>query len=164
MKIVVTGHTGLVGRKIVEMFPNDEVIGLSRSNGYDLTVNYRECLEIMKSADIVFNNAYVGTIQAQIISDLKKSGVTLITTGSIAGKYMLTQYGQNKKIIHDTFNLHKKYYVGRCLLLVPGFLELNKRCIELNCSVIDLLEITNGITYFLNNRRVTIIELDNANI
>ena len=164
MKIVITGHTGFVGRRLIELFPNDEVIGLSRSTGYDLTNNYDECLEIMKSADIVFNNAYVGSIQAKIIGDLKDSGVTLITIGSIAGYYNLNPYQFNKKIIHNIFNEHKKFYVGRCLLLIPGFLEPSDRCIELGYTSINVDEVINGVKYFLENRRVTKIELDNANV
>lgn len=162
MKIVITGHTGLVGRKLVELFPNDEIIGLSRSTGYDLTTNYDECLSIMRSADLVFNNAYVGAIQAKIIADLKDSGVTLITVGSIAGYYNLNPYQFNKKIIHKTFNDHRQFYVNRCLLLVPGFLEPNARCIKLGCTVIDVNEVINGVKYFLENRRVTKIEFNNT--
>jgi len=162
MKIVITGHTGLVGSKIVELFPNEEVIGLSRSNGYDLTTKYDECLSIMKSADIVFNNAYSGTIQANIIKDLKDSKVTLITIGSIAGYYSTNPYQVNKKIIHETYQYHKPFYPERCLLLIPGFLENNARCVELGRTVIDVNQVINGIKYFLDNKRVTMIEFDNT--
>jgi hypothetical protein len=162
MKIVITGHTGLLGKEIAKLFPNDEVIGLSRSNGYDLTANYGQILDIMKTADIVFNNAHVGTIQANVIEDLKDTNLTLITSGSIAANYNTTQYQLDKRVIQDTFHKNKKFYPSRCLLIKPGYLSANFNSIRMGATLIELKQVTAGIEYFLVNRRVTLIEFDNV--
>lgn len=161
MKIVITGHTGLLGREIAKLFPADEVVGLSRSNGYDINTRYDEIVSIMKTADIVFNNAYAGTTQAQVIEDLKDSGVTLITSGSMAANYNNTDYQKNKRVIQDTFHRCKRFYPQRCLMLKPGFFSENYNSIRLNAELIAVDQIIAGIEYFLANRRVTMLEFDN---
>jgi NADP-dependent 3-hydroxy acid dehydrogenase YdfG len=123
---------------------------------------YDQCLEIMKTADIVINNGYIRDVQARIITDLKDSGVTLITIGSISGYYPeRSEYGASKRMIHDTFHQNKRYYANRCLLVVPGVMEENEQCKRINAKVIDIDQVLNGIKYFLNNRRVTLLEFDN---
>jgi NAD(P)-dependent dehydrogenase (short-subunit alcohol dehydrogenase family) len=63
MKIAITGHTRGIGKAIHDKFVNDghEVIGLSRSNGYDLSdsVQREEAFKHIVSSDMFINNAFV---------------------------------------------------------------------------------------------------------
>lgn len=60
MKIAITGHTKGIGQAIVNCYSNHEIIGFSRSNGYDIskaeTVN--EIINLSKDCDVFINNAY----------------------------------------------------------------------------------------------------------
>lgn len=160
MKIGITGHTGLLGKKLYEYFDNgeNEIVGMSRSTGYDLTKDYQKCLQEMKTCDIVVNNAHINTVQSNIICDLIDSNVTLISIGSMAMYSDHIQYCIDKKHLHKTFIFNHAYYKNRCLLLVLGFLDKNKYDFE----PIPFEEISNGLDLFLNNKRVAVIEYPNV--
>lgn len=63
MKIGITGHTRGIGKAISEYFTNSghEVLGFSRSNGYDLTNDDQKNLALKEilNCDIFVNNAFV---------------------------------------------------------------------------------------------------------
>jgi nucleoside-diphosphate-sugar epimerase len=63
MKVAITGHTRGVGKAIYDYFQQEghEVIGFSRSNGYDLTDDDRkkDALKQILNCDIFVNNAFV---------------------------------------------------------------------------------------------------------
>ena len=63
MKVAVTGHTRGVGKAIYDYFQAEghEVLGFSRSNGYDLTDDSRKnaALTEILNCDIFVNNAFV---------------------------------------------------------------------------------------------------------
>ena len=57
MRIAITGHTKGIGKACADIFSEHEVLGFSRSNGFDIN----EPEEIFKSAedcDVFINNAY----------------------------------------------------------------------------------------------------------
>jgi len=61
LKVVVTGHTSGIGKSIYEYFSNgNEVLGFSRSNGYDISLEHDRyrIAEQSISADVFVNNAY----------------------------------------------------------------------------------------------------------
>ena len=156
MKIAVTGHTGLLGRNIYSMFDTSEhtVIGMSRTTGFNLETDYHTCIQILKTCDIVFNNAHAGTVQARIIQDLVETNNIVITSGSEAANYDIDQYCLDKCCIHSVYYQCRQYYPNRCLLLKMGYLNENHQ----NLTPINIQEILNGIQLFLSNRRITMIE------
>lgn len=70
MKIAVTGHISGIGKAISEYFSTgNEVIGFSRTNGYDISVSEirkKICNEI-KDSDIFVNNAYHNYDDSQLL-------------------------------------------------------------------------------------------------
>ena len=60
MKVAITGHTKGIGRAIADLYYTDEVVGFSRSNGYDISVEESISRIITESleCDIFVNNAY----------------------------------------------------------------------------------------------------------
>ena len=60
--VAITGHTSGIGKAMSEYFTAKDyyVIGFSRSNGYDISIEYDRLriVEESKSADIFVNNAY----------------------------------------------------------------------------------------------------------
>lgn len=62
MKVVITGHTKGIGKALADIFSkhNHEVVGFSRSNGFDIS-DKSTCdriLELSKDADVFINNAF----------------------------------------------------------------------------------------------------------
>jgi NADP-dependent 3-hydroxy acid dehydrogenase YdfG len=76
MKIAITGHSKGIGKAIAELYYTDEVVGFSRSNGYDIskTEDVKLIIEntMAMNCDIFVNNAYNGTAQTTIFETLLK--------------------------------------------------------------------------------------------
>jgi NAD(P)-dependent dehydrogenase (short-subunit alcohol dehydrogenase family) len=74
MKIAITGHTTGIGKAIADIYSKNghEVIGFSRTNGYDISLlKYRqEIINLSKDCDIFFNNAYSGFSQCDLLFEL----------------------------------------------------------------------------------------------
>ena len=58
MKIAITGHTKGIGKAIAGLYYTDEVVGFSRSNGYDISVEESISRIVAESieCDIFVNN------------------------------------------------------------------------------------------------------------
>ena len=97
MKVLIRGHTSVIGKAILENTPSDyEVKGMSRETGHDLRENLPDIIGEIKTynPDILFNNAWGGTAQNDIAlwwsknQNLKEPRI-MITTGSTSGLKML---------------------------------------------------------------------------
>lgn len=163
MRIGIIGHRGLLGSAISSEFASgNELIGLSRSTGYDLQTNYQEIIDICSSCDLVFNNAHVSTLQASVIRDLVGTQVKLVTSGSIAANYGFSDYCKQKKIIQETYELYIRKYPERCLLLKMGYLAGFDPSKTRNFKTIPLATVTSSIRHWLSNPRITRIEFENV--
>lgn len=72
MKIAITGHTKGIGKAIADLYYTDEVVGFSRSNGYDITHPGNVARIITESADcdIFVNNAYHDFVQCDLLDGI----------------------------------------------------------------------------------------------
>jgi hypothetical protein len=161
MKIAIIGHTGLLGSVLYSEFSKEHnIIGMSRSTGYDLKKNLQDIIDECKSCDIVFNNAHAGTMQGNIIIGLADYNVKLITSGSMAADFTWNQYCNEKRIIENIFKKFKPKYQNQCLLLKMGYLEgypqINQELVPIPISTI-----LNSVKYWIENTRITVIEFDN---
>jgi len=91
MNIAITGHTRGVGKFIYEHFkPKANVIGLSRSNGYDIN-DTSDILDAVKNSDVFINNAYSGYQQVFLLEELyqrwKDLDKIIISIGSVITDY-----------------------------------------------------------------------------
>lgn len=100
MNVVITGHTSGLGRELYLRSKNN-AIGLSRSNGYDLTKNLDDfCVDF----DIFFNNAYSGWKQVDLLYKLfeknKDRKCMIVNIGSVSadGNYDVV----NKYAVHKS--------------------------------------------------------------
>ena len=60
-KIIITGHTKGIGKAIFDKFTEvscHKIIGMSRSNGYDIEKDFDKIVEEATGADFFVNNAY----------------------------------------------------------------------------------------------------------
>ena len=59
-KIIITGHTNGIGKSIYNTFKEGscrEILGMSRSNGYDIDKDFDKIVEEATGAEIFINNA-----------------------------------------------------------------------------------------------------------
>lgn len=87
MKIAITGHTHGIGKAIFEALSDHDVIGLSRSNGFDITSDVDKIVDCIYDCDIFINNAfdYVNFTDAQT---------------QLARKVFDVWFGENKYILN----------------------------------------------------------------
>ena len=168
-KVIITGHTSGLGLHIYNYFINKEgytVIGLSRSNGYDIEKDIEKVIEFVKNEkpDYFFNNVYYRTTQSTFIEQLAPYTI-VITSGSVAAdvKYApINSYFNHKHIIDQTHKKIKKTNKLPMLLLKMGWLENNPE-MNIGLDPIRYIEIIDAIDFWLCNPRISMIEWDNIN-
>jgi hypothetical protein len=166
MKISITGHTFGLGKEIYNHLTNlgHEVIGMSRSNGYELPTDISKIIAVAETCDVFFNNVHHGTSQATLIEKLY-SATSVVTSGSMAGDYWMFNnvnvpqpYSKEKFQIEKAHKKFKKMTHNPMLLLKMGHLTNSK-----GSSTIPYKYILNGIDFWLSTPRASIIEFDNIN-
>jgi hypothetical protein len=164
MKIGITGHTRGLGLAISQhMISQDhEVIGFSRSTGYDISIeeHRNKIIDIAKTCDIFFNNAHDELAQCHFLTALSDS-VSVITSGSMASEYTdisgdNAQYRISKQQIQQIHVMMKRGTSKPMLLLRMGYLEDKDEI-----STISYSDIISAIDYWIEHPRVTMIEFDN---
>ena len=70
MRIAITGHTKGIGKACYDLLiAEHEVIGMSRSNGFDINQT-KPIIMTANSCDVFINNAYSGTQQSFLFDEL----------------------------------------------------------------------------------------------
>ncbi len=109
-KICIIGHTKGIGKAIADI-SKFEVIGLSRSNGYDLSGSLENILNKLDDCEYIVINAYAGNNQLELLKRIynkyqnenKKVAVITSTSGTPAGEDdnvsngLYKEYCQHKK-------------------------------------------------------------------
>jgi hypothetical protein len=124
MKIAITGHTKGIGKALFDMICNDhEVIGFSKSTGYDITniSDRKRIINSVKDCEVFINNAYDGFAQSNMLYELWTNWYTehktIINIGSDVTEHTLhlkfknlLQYQMHKKSLktlnYDLQNLN----------------------------------------------------------
>jgi short-subunit dehydrogenase len=116
-KIAIIGHTRGIGKAIADLYKEKgyHVIGMSRSNGYDLGKNHKKIMEKMRDCGLVVLNAHSGNGQLTLLKriygmhvfDKMKVAVITSTSGLDGGadynefelwdKFEYAQYCEQKK-------------------------------------------------------------------
>jgi short-subunit dehydrogenase involved in D-alanine esterification of teichoic acids len=77
MKVAITGHTSGIGLSLYNKFieNNIEIIGFSKSTGYDIgsKPSRQHILEQSKDFDVFINNAYHSTGQKDLLTEMLES-------------------------------------------------------------------------------------------
>lgn len=134
MKIAITGHTKGIGRAIADLYYTDEVLGFSRSNGYDIA-NPADVDKIVSSSldcSVFVNNAYYGTSQVDIFekllvhwnSDPTKTIVN-INSRTIYNGPNQRQYTSDKKMLRTSAVNAIRDYNRKCRVINinPGYIK-----------------------------------------
>ena len=92
-KICIIGHTKGIGKAIADK-SKLKVVGLSRSNGYDLSGSLENILNKLNDCEYIVINAYAGKNQLELLKRIynkyqnenKKVAVITSTSGTYAGE------------------------------------------------------------------------------
>ena len=139
-KIAIIGHTKGIGKAISVLYKtkNYEVIGLSRSNGYDLTTDQEQIMEKIQGCHLVVINAHAGRGQLNLLKriygrhafDNMKVAVITSTSG--------TDEGED----YNEFQVWNKFeYVQYCEIkkeLISYISELQEELLTKPLSVFDI--------------------------
>jgi NADP-dependent 3-hydroxy acid dehydrogenase YdfG len=131
MKIAITGHTKGIGKAVADLYYTDEVVGFSRSNGYDISkpVDISRIINAVvdQNCDIFVNNAYSGTAQITIFETLLKHWATDATK---------TIININSRTIYNGPN-QRQYTTDKKLLrssAVDAIRDVDRKCRVVNIN------------------------------
>jgi NADP-dependent 3-hydroxy acid dehydrogenase YdfG len=156
MKIGITGHSDGIGNDIyVNLIKEYEVIGLSRSNGFDIK-NTDKIIEQLDNCDVFINNAYEQNYQTKLFELIfdrwkftPKTIINMISSCVYHSSDWSPEYANNKKELKEvslnTIRNYKNKKV-RVINLYPstlsthmGFESLNKLDTENLAKIINWL-------------------------
>lgn len=128
-KIVITGHTYGIGKALYDSFKSAEweVVGLSRSNGYDIEKDFDKIVKEATGSEIFINNAYRDSQQLKLVEALKDKVDMMVVMGSVSRFYpelIPTNYVHDKQALAEACRLVSLNPNGIPLLhLDLGFIE-----------------------------------------
>jgi hypothetical protein len=129
-KIIITGHTKGIGKAIHDRFKAvscREIVGMSRSNGYDIEKDFDKIVEEATGAELFINNAYRDSQQLKLVEALKDRVDMMVVMGSVSRFYpelIPTDYVQDKQALAEACRLISLNPNGIPLLhLDLGFIE-----------------------------------------
>lgn len=167
MKVAITGHTSGIGRALYDLYQKQghEVIGFSRSNGYDISQN-NDFMSIVSQAitcDVFFNNAFAEfaqfeflyTIHPYWVNDLSKTHVVIGSNSADGTKKKPHPYAVQKAAVDkaaEQLNQGARY---RLINIRPGYVDTPrvKHVTEPKIALPDLAE---TIAYIVQNKSIFI--------
>lgn len=110
-KIIITGHTSGVGKAIYDKFNEiscHTIVGMSRSNGYDIEKDFDKIVDEATGAELFINNAYRDEQQLKLFHALKGKVDMMVVMGSVSRFYpdlIPTQYVHDKQALAEACRL-----------------------------------------------------------
>ena len=110
-RIIITGHTSGLGKAIYDKFKEvscHEIVGMSRSNGYDIDKDFDKVVAEATGAEIFINNAYRDQQQLKLFNALKDKVGMMVVMGSVSRFYpemIPTQYVHDKQALAEACRL-----------------------------------------------------------
>ena len=174
MKCIVTGHTSGLGQAFFKHYQTVggwEVIGMSRSNGYDITKNLDQIADAAEGCDLFINNAYADGHQLQLLNALKRRVHKIVVCGSIG------RFDPYPELIDSEYTVIKTQLADACRLIsisndpaLAEVLHLDLSFIEGSTSdlsdpedfvsdyVIKFDEIISAVDFWLTNPKIRQME------
>ena len=155
MEIVITGHTSGIGKALYDHFINngDNVIGLSRTNGYDIEHDFDNVVTSIAGCNLFINNAYRDQQQLKLFNALKGKVDKIVCMGSISRLYpelIPTDYVTDKQELYNACRLHN---------LTPN----SAPALHLDLSFIEHTNVeANDPTSFTSDNHITFAQIISA--
>jgi hypothetical protein len=168
MKIAITGHTSGIGKALYDYYSiNNEVIGFSRSNGYNLPNSLQDVIRESKGCDLFINNCYADGVQTDLFKGLVDHVGKMVIMGSVARFYqdiILKKSAKDKQLLFDTVRLYcLNPNAIPCLHLDISHLEQEQKDYNDDTKIkgdicISYTEVINAIDFWLSNPNIKNIE------
>ena len=134
MKLAITGHTKGIGKALADKFSNHyEVVGYSRTNGYDIgdEVTRNRIVEESKEFEIFINNAYhpIGqtNLLVKLIEEYKGTDKLIINISSKLAYFPSGTVFDGYKLIKEQQNIliKDRFLIGspRILNVITGLVN-----------------------------------------
>ena len=105
MKIVITGHTRGLGKYLFEHFgQHHEVLGLSRTTGYNIDTQQTEIIDIATNADLFINCAVSNDSQYKLVLGTVNKVKNMIVVGTAMQQFedlMAMNYIMQKRKLYE---------------------------------------------------------------
>jgi hypothetical protein len=155
MKVVITGHTNGIGKALYDNFKTYggwEVVGLSRSNGYDIDKDFDKVVEAANGCFLFINNAYRDKQQTKLVHALKNKVTKMIVMGSVSRHY--------PELIHTDYVHDKQELAEACRLISidPNGIDL----LHLDLSFIEGMPDSNDPEHFVSDYNLKFEEIVSA--
>jgi len=155
MKVVITGHTHGIGKalyKHFQTFGGWEVVGLSRSNGYDIDQDFDKVVEAATGCFLFINNAYRDQQQTKLVHALKNRVTKMVVMGSVSRLY--------PELIHTDYVHDKQELAEACRLISidPNGIDV----LHLDLSFIEGMPDSEDPTHFVSDYNLKFEEIVSA--
>lgn len=135
MKILITGHTQGIGQVLYSHWKslNHDVIGMSRTTGYDFNNLTSDNLEEIATADLFVNNANIHESQTMFLKELLNQVPRMVIVGTGLHNYIeygTFQYIEEKKQLFDLVKTNVMNPEVKTKLLHLGLTFLPERYID----------------------------------
>jgi hypothetical protein len=110
-KIIITGHTNGIGKAVYDKFKEiscREIVGMSRSNGYDIEKDFDKIVSEAEGCEMFINNAYCEQQQLKLVEALKDKVDMMVVMGSVSRMYpelIPTEYVRHKQELAEACRL-----------------------------------------------------------
>jgi hypothetical protein len=169
MKVVITGHTYGIGKALYQHFQTFggwEVVGLSRSNGYDIDKDFDKVVEAATGCFLFINNAYRDKQQTKLVHALKNKVKKMVVMGSVSRLYpelIHTDYVHDKQELAEACRLTSIDPNGIDMLhldlsFIEGMLNSNEPTHFVSDYNLKFEEITSAVNFWLTNPKIRQME------
>ena len=163
MKIAITGHTSGIGKALYDIYSEEnEVLGFSRSNAYDIKydISIEKIVQGSLDCDVFINNAYYSLAQVNILNRLwhfwsRDKSKTIVNISSLS-KYPgisgnASGYSAHKAALsHQAFLLmFKGNRKCRMINVNPGYVE-SKMTEGVDANMLTAPECAEQIAHAIN--------------
>lgn len=155
MKIVITGHTKGLGKYFYDYFLNDhEVIGLSRTNGFNIETEQEKIIEIVSSSDLFINCANAENAQLELLLKSINKVKNIIVIGTAMqqfDEFINLKYIQQKRQLANACSKLSidPSVTSKILLLNISFLPKTKDSLLQTDNYIKYSEVSGAVEYWL---------------
>ena len=134
-KVAITGHTSGLGAALLERFSvSDAVVGLSRSNGFDIR-KIQPILDRVEDCDVFINNAYDRYSQVDLLYSVyamwkgqDKKIVNISSMASVGIRDEIKFYSIHKKALNEAhYQVVAQFNTCKSYNIVSGYIDSDRR-------------------------------------
>jgi len=134
MKIAITGHSAGIGQALATAYAGNEIVGLSRRNGYNIR-SIPKIADAIEPCDMFINNAQAGYAQTELLIEMCRrwanqdkrivvisTMMTMMPISTMPGLEMTEYYLQKTALESAVAQLRNQYFKPRITVVRPGYI------------------------------------------